>query len=326
MADWSGTSNTAYPVAAGGMRFERRLAGCAHCSGRSASSRTSGRGPPGRRGFRRLFRLGSGFAGRDRDQGLGVPAGRWGVLLVDLGWTKAMRFTNGRQSRLVRYPGMYVRIVYGFDVSGPPGRDNAMSGISPAGARLLLPWPAGEPCLSSRPTSAPKYFALMGGVQIVGSASGDLAWLAGRCPRCGGDLEAAGTRFARASRSGYRPSPVGKLPCREACHGTRCGCHARLGTPRPVHLPLPAFAAACCLLSGQAISPPTTRRAGPLVHKPVDDLCKRAANLCARWGLRWGFPVGRACGRAVTWENIIYALCTGEELKMSTCHAAMAHK
>lgn len=57
------------------------------------------------------------------------------------------------------------------------------------------------------------------------------------------------------------------------------------------------------------------------VRKPVDDLCKGAANLCATCDERWRFPASRAFGSAVTCENTIRALCSGRKLIMSTGHA-----
>ena len=60
------------------------------------------------------------------------------------------------------------------------------------------------------------------------------------------------------------------------------------------------------------------------VRKPVDDLCKGAANLCATWGLRWGFLAGRTFERAVTCGNTIGSLCIDRELTMSTGHAGTA--
>ena len=48
---------------------------------------------------------------------------------------------------------------------------------------------------------------------------------------------------------------------------------------------------------------------GSPVRKPVDDLCKGAASLCATRDSRWGFLAGRALEKALTCDNTIRTLC-----------------
>jgi hypothetical protein len=62
------------------------------------------------------------------------------------------------------------------------------------------------------------------------------------------------------------------------------------------------------------------------VHESVDDLCKKAASLWAGREILGIAVTACAHVRASTWENTIHALCTKEELTLSTCRAAMADK
>jgi hypothetical protein len=62
------------------------------------------------------------------------------------------------------------------------------------------------------------------------------------------------------------------------------------------------------------------------VHKPVDDLCRKATDLSA-YAEMLGIPAaGPAHNRAFNCKNTIHTLCTGRKLRLSTGHAAIAHK
>jgi hypothetical protein len=68
------------------------------------------------------------------------------------------------------------------------------------------------------------------------------------------------------------------------------------------------------------------RGAGFAVHNHVDHLCKTVPGLCAHSEML-GIPLpGRAGNRAFTWESAIRALWTEKKAKLSTRHAAIAHK
>jgi hypothetical protein len=62
------------------------------------------------------------------------------------------------------------------------------------------------------------------------------------------------------------------------------------------------------------------------VHKPVDDLCKKAASLCAGGEILGIVAASHAQARASTWENTIHILCIKESPALSTWRAAMADK
>jgi hypothetical protein len=65
---------------------------------------------------------------------------------------------------------------------------------------------------------------------------------------------------------------------------------------------------------------------GLSVHKPVDDLCRKAPDLSARAEML-GIPAaGPAHNRAFKCKNTIHTLYTGRKLRLSTGHAAIAHK
>ena len=56
------------------------------------------------------------------------------------------------------------------------------------------------------------------------------------------------------------------------------------------------------------------------VHEPVDDLCKRAARLCADGRMLGIAAASSACVGLSTWENTIHMLCI---TKLRHCpHAA----
>jgi|SRR6516164_6169028 len=62
------------------------------------------------------------------------------------------------------------------------------------------------------------------------------------------------------------------------------------------------------------------------VHELVDDLCKKAASLCAGGG-NAGDCGGVTCPyRASTWENAIHILCMKERRALSTSRTAMSDK
>ena len=65
---------------------------------------------------------------------------------------------------------------------------------------------------------------------------------------------------------------------------------------------------------------------GFAVHNHVDHLCKTAPDLCAYWEML-GIPLpGRACNKALVWENAVHALWMGKKTELSTRHAVIAHK
>jgi hypothetical protein len=73
-------------------------------------------------------------------------------------------------------------------------------------------------------------------------------------------------------------------------------------------------------------SPARERVTGFAVHNHVDHLCKTVPGLCAHSEML-GIPLpGRAGNRAFTWESAIRALWTEKKAKLSTRHAAIAHK
>jgi hypothetical protein len=65
---------------------------------------------------------------------------------------------------------------------------------------------------------------------------------------------------------------------------------------------------------------------GFAVHNHVDHLCKTAPDLCAHWEMLGIVLPGRACNTGFTWESAIHALWTEKKAKLSTRHAAIAHK
>jgi hypothetical protein len=55
--------------------------------------------------------------------------------------------------------------------------------------------------------------------------------------------------------------------------------------------------------------------------------CVKRRRACAHIGKCWGLCCrGRARNRAFTWESAIHALWTEKKAKLSTRHAAIAHK
>jgi hypothetical protein len=71
-------------------------------------------------------------------------------------------------------------------------------------------------------------------------------------------------------------------------------------------------------------------RRGPLihisVHEPVDDLCKKAASLCAGEEMLGIAAAPRWLGKSFTCANTIHTLCMKEIAKLSTCRAAPGDK
>ena len=61
------------------------------------------------------------------------------------------------------------------------------------------------------------------------------------------------------------------------------------------------------------------------VHEPVDDLCKKAADLCTSVEMLGISAAAQACFRAVTCENTGQTLCMSGKPKLSTCHGAAAY-
>ena len=86
---------------------------------------------------------------------------------------------------------------------------------------------------------------------------------------------------------------------------SRWRCHRQAGNPP-------------CGLRCTAASPAWIVLAHLSVHEGVDDLCKRAASLCAP-GEMLGIALA-ACAHvsAVTWENTIHILCIKGRLTFST--------
>jgi hypothetical protein len=55
--------------------------------------------------------------------------------------------------------------------------------------------------------------------------------------------------------------------------------------------------------------------------------CAKRPRACARIGKCWGLCCrGRACNRALAWENVVHILWIGKKAELSTRHAAIAHK
>ena len=55
--------------------------------------------------------------------------------------------------------------------------------------------------------------------------------------------------------------------------------------------------------------------------------CVKRRRACAHIGEMLGIVLpGRARNKALTWESAIHALWTERKAKLSTCHAAIAHK
>jgi hypothetical protein len=119
-----------------------------------------------------------------------------------------------------------------------------------------------------------------------------LTWVIADAAHCGERLRSPASS----------PAGVGRGFDAERHAWLRAGCCRLTVWPRslrPARSVLylcPVFAASCCpvrqFLRWRLGTP------GLSVRKPVDDLCKHPKNLCATWGKRWGFPRGRACGRA----------------------------
>ena len=69
---------------------------------------------------------------------------------------------------------------------------------------------------------------------------------------------------------------------------------------------------------------------GPLihvsVHEPVDDLCKKAASLCAGEEMLGIVAVPRWLGKSFTCANTIHTLCIKENSELSTCRTAGSDK
>jgi hypothetical protein len=62
---------------------------------------------------------------------------------------------------------------------------------------------------------------------------------------------------------------------------------------------------------------------GPLIHvsvyEPVDDLCKKAARLCAAEEMLGIAAAPRWLGKSFTCANTIHTLCMKESAELSTC-------
>lgn len=102
---------------------------------RSESHPAASRQPQCERSAEHLDRAWPGSSRRASKQVAGEPD-----LLVDLGRTKAMQFTNRQQSRRLRSPRMDVRDRNRIRCQPVAGQDNATSEIRPAGVRRSLPW------------------------------------------------------------------------------------------------------------------------------------------------------------------------------------------
>ena len=113
------------------------------------------------------------------------------------------------------------------------------------------------------------------------------------------------------SRSVTRPSSV-RQPSTNAPRSSRSAM------PRVPPAPARRTAAAC---------EPGRRLAHWLsVHKPVDDLCRKAPDLSAHAKML-GIPAaGPAHNGVFNCKNTIHTLYTGRKLRLSTGHAATAHK
>jgi hypothetical protein len=62
------------------------------------------------------------------------------------------------------------------------------------------------------------------------------------------------------------------------------------------------------------------------VHEPVDDLCKKAASLCAGEEMLGIAAAPRWLGESFTCANTIHTLCMKESAKLSTFRAAVSDK
>jgi len=117
-----------------------------------------------------------------------------------------------------------------------------------------------------------------------------------------------------------------------------CG-HGRAGTARPQRCDPPTsskardyvrFGRSCRASTGTTVRYCRASGEGLVillsVHELVDDLCKKAASLCAGGG-NAGDCGGVTCPyRASTWENAIHILCMKERRALSTSRTAMSDK
>ena len=84
------------------------------------------------------------------------------------------------------------------------------------------------------------------------------------------------------------------------------------------------------LARGGVPGPGRRAQRGPLihfsVHEPVDDLCKKAASLCAGEEMLGIAAALRWLGKPFTCANTIHTLCIKESTELSTRRAVLSDK